>query len=152
MEDKTQDLDFVRRATLDTIANTEIGPSRLHGFGLFASQAIPADSQLCQFEGQVISIAHYHELEALLAPKLAEYRNYMFMECNYLDKQTLLARPFRTKYSYINHSRTPNTEIRQQPLRLVALRTIQPGEELTVDYRKEQLSDDYLSNPAKQFL
>lgn len=152
MQDHTQDLEFVRSATLSTIAHTDIRPSQLHGFGLHATAAIPADTLLCVLDGQVMPIAHYQAIEEQVGPTLGGYRKYVYMECNYLDKETLLARPFRTSYSYINHSRTPNTVLLRHPLRLVALRDIGPDEELTVDYRKEQLSDDYLNDPAKQFL
>ncbi|WP_192022654.1 SET domain-containing protein [Shewanella sp. WPAGA9] len=150
--DKTQDLDFVRKATLDTIAKTMIHSSELHGFGLFATDAIKDEQILYLFDGQVVTIADYEKIESLMAKDIAPYSNYIFMECNYLNNETLLVRNFRTKYSYINHSRTPNTEIRYHPMRLVAIKEIQVGEELTIDYRKEQLSDDYLTNPEKQFL
>ena len=68
----------------------------------------------------------------------------LFMEWNALDTETLLIRPFRTKYSYINHSRSPNTMLARFPLRLTAIFDIDPGDELTIDYRREPLSDDYL--------
>ncbi|MBY6185721.1 SET domain-containing protein [Marinobacter hydrocarbonoclasticus] len=152
MQDLTQDLEFVRAATLQTIAHTEIRPSQLHGFGLHVVAPIAAETLLCVLDGQVMPIDHYQTIEAQVGPATGPYRKYVYMECNYLDNQTLLARNFRTSYSYINHSRTPNTELRRHPLRVVALRAIAEGEELTIDYRKEQLSDDYLNDPAKQFL
>ena len=150
--DKTQDLDFVKAATLNTIAKTDIQQSDLHGFGLFATGTMNSEQILYLFDGQVVSIEDYEKIENLMAQQIEPYKNYFFMECNYLNNKTLLVRNFRTKYSYINHSRTPNTEIRYHPMRLVTLSEIAIGEELTIDYRKEQLSDDYLTNPEKQFL
>ncbi|MBW3139222.1 SET domain-containing protein [Ferrimonas balearica] len=152
VQDHTQDLEFVRSATLSTIVNTEIRPSALHGFGLHATAPIAAGTLLCVLDGQVMPIAHYQKMEAQIGPSLGPFRKYVYMECNYLDNQTLLARNFRTSYSYINHARDANTELVPHPLRLVALRDIAADEEMTVDYRKEQLSDDYLNDPAKQFL
>ncbi|WP_153913185.1 SET domain-containing protein [Shewanella sp. TC10] len=150
--DKTQELNFVKAATLNTIAKTDIKQSELHGFGLFATDLMKEEQILYLFDGQVVSIADYQKIEQLMAQEIEPYKNYIFMECNYLNNTTLLVRNFRTKYSYINHSRTPNTEIRYHPMRLVTLRDIQANEELTIDYRKEQLSDDYLTHPEKQFL
>lgn len=152
MNDKTQDLEFVKSATLNTITNTQIMPSKLHGFGLFATDQIKGEQILYFFDGQVIPLEHYEKIELILAKTMGPYKNYFFMECNYLDDNTLLVRNFRTKYSYINHSQKPNTEIRYHPMRLISLSDIMQGDELTIDYRKEQLPNEYLTNPEKQFL
>lgn len=74
------------------------------------------------------------------------------MEWNALNKHTLLVRPLRTKYSYINHSRTPNTEILYNPIRVVATKDINPQDELTLDYRKEALPKEYLDGHGKTYL
>jgi len=152
MNDKTLDLAFVRTATLDTIKNTLIDKSSIHGFGLFASKAIEAGQVLYEFDGQAVSVEDYNKIEMLVGEQIGPYKNYIFMECNYLDEYTLLVRNFRTKYSYINHSRSPNVEIRQHPMHLVSIKTIQSGDELTIDYRKESLSSEYLSQARNQYL
>lgn len=152
MIDKTQDLAFVRAATIDTIKNTFIKESHLHGFGLFATGAINNEQILYLFDGQIVSTRDYEKIELLMGEQMGAYKNYIFMECNYLDVNTRLVRNFRTKYSYINHSRSPNVEIKHHPMRLVSLKNIVVGEELTVDYRKENLSPEYLSKPSNQYL
>lgn len=151
MTDKTQDLEFVRGTTIDTINNTVIKDSSLHGFGLFATDGIKTGQILYLFDGQIVSDDDYEKIESLLAEQMGPYKNYIFMECNHLASNTLLVRNFRTKYSYINHSRSPNVEINYHPMRLVSLKNIEVGEELTIDYRKE-LSSELLAKPRNQYL
>jgi hypothetical protein len=74
------------------------------------------------------------------------------MECNKLDLETYLVRPYRTKYSYINHSFSPNTVLKKYPLRLISLKKIHVGEEITLDYTQEELSQEYLSSKNKDYL
>ncbi|CAM4082340.1 SET domain-containing protein [Shewanella aquimarina] len=151
--DVTQDLQFVRSVVVDNIGDTQIDVSELHGFGLFCQEfGFEAGQELCVLDGQVVTIEHYEKIEALVAPNILAYKNYIFMECNYLGADKLLVRPFRSKYSYINHSRTPNLELKRDPLRVVTLRKIVAGEELTIDYRKEPLPEAYVNNPVKDFL
>ncbi len=152
MKDITRDLYFVREYTLDTIQNTEIKKSTIDGFGLFATQIIQTNTILCILDGQVMSAKTYENLVEKLSNKVGAFKNYFFMECNKLNIDTYLVRPYRTKYSYINHSFTPNTVIREFPLRLVSLKNIKKGEELTLDYTQEELSNEYLSLKSKGFL
>lgn len=152
MEDATKNLAFVRAHTLDNIDSTKIDQSGIHGFGLFATSTIEAGTVLCALDGQVIERKHYAEIEDLVSPLISKYRKFFFMECNYLEDDRLLIRNIRTKYSYINHSRTPNTELMFDPMRVVALVRIWPDEELTIDYRKEPLTEAYLRRPDKKFL
>lgn len=53
---------------------------------------------------------------------LGKYQNYIFMEWNALSCDTLLARAFRMKYSYINHCNAPNVEIKYNPIRIETLK------------------------------
>jgi len=61
-------------------------------------------------DGQVMPWAQYNEI--MKNTDLGYFNSYIFMEWNALDKNTLLVRAFRTKYSYINHSRKPNVAIK----------------------------------------
>lgn len=152
MFEATKNIDFVRSHTLDSIENTQILESNIHGFGLVATKLISKGHCLCELDGQVIDKSKYDETEAMLTPLIPQYMKFFFMECNYLEDDKLLVRNIRTKYSYINHSRTPNTEIKLNPMRLVAIQDISKGTELTIDYRNEPLSEAYLARPDKQFL
>jgi SET domain-containing protein len=152
MEDVTKNLAFVRAHTLDNIDSTKINQSGIHGFGLFATSIIEASTVLCVLDGQVVEHKHYAEVEALVSPFISKYRKFFFMECNYLEDDRLLIRNIRTKYSYINHSRTPNTKLILDPMRVVAMERIKPDEELTIDYRQEPLTEAYLQRPDKKFL
>lgn len=69
-----------------------------------------------------------------------------------MSEDTLLVRPFRTKYSFVNHSRTPNVRIARHPLRLVALRDIAEGEEFLLDYREEPLCREHLEGHGATYL
>jgi len=142
----------VREITLDNIINTVISESDIHGFGLFATQEILNETILCNLDGQVIDREHYASIEKRLSLAAKGIEKYLFMECNYINEKQILARTFRTKYSYINHSFKPNVELRYFPIRIVAIKNIDIGEELTIDYRNEPLTDQYLSRPEKAFL
>lgn len=135
---------------IDNIHKGYIKKSQLHGFGLFASEKIECQECIGVLDGQIISWEQYKILSEKFSTEINEKT--IFMEWNAIDKNTLLTRAFRTKYSYINHSRTPNLELKTEPLRIVALRTIDENEELLLDYRKENLSEEYLEGHGKTYL
>lgn len=141
-----------REATvIDNVSPTYIDESSIHGFGLFAAELIERGSVLGILDGQVMSWDRYHTMRAALALP-SEARDYLFLEWNALAPDTLLVRAFRTKYSYINHARQPNVELRSRPLEVVALRDIAQGEELLLDYRKEPLNEEYLTGHGSTYL
>jgi len=147
------DYQFVQEYTIDNIKKGYIADSVIHGLGLFASAEIDKDDILCIFDGQIITWEKYHQIKKRLIIELeAPYDTYIFMEWNALDKETLLIRPFRTKYSYINHSRNPNVKIMKYPLRLIALCNIHKDEEITIDYREEPLNDEYMKEHGLSYL
>ena len=118
---------------IDNLKYTYISKSIIHGNGLFASENLPKDIVLGVLDGQYIKWDLHKEYDFTL-------------EWNAITKDTLLVRPYRTKYSFINHSRTPNLEIQYNPLSIKTLRNILKNEELTLDYRKEPLPDEYIEN------
>lgn len=145
-------LPFIKQNTLDNIQNTEILPSKLHGYGLFATQDIPVQTRLCKLNGQLIPKTEYQDLVKRLTPQLGALSFYFLMECNHVPNPNLyMVRSFRTKWSYVNHSPEPNCffDIYEQVLH--PLRDIKKGEELTFDYRVEPLSEDYV-NQNKEWL
>lgn len=127
---------FVTYDTKDVIDNlkyTYISKSNIHGRGLFANINIPKNEILGHLDGQHITWDLHKEYN-------------LSMEWNAIKKDLLLVRPYRTKYSFINHSRTPNLIVKYNPIRIESLKEILENEELTLDYRKEPLPDEYIEN------
>lgn len=124
---------------IDNIAFTTIRQSKIHGLGLFAENKIAAGQLLGYLDGQEV-------------PWSLHQKYNLTCEWNALTNELLLVRPYRTKYSFINHSRQPNVKIEYQPLRVVAIQNIDPDEELTLDYRREPLPEDYINNHGQSYL
>lgn len=124
---------------LDNLKFTHIDKSPIHGNGLFASQPIAAGIVLGQLDGQVV-------------PWLLHQKYRLAFEWNALDEATLLVRPYRTKYSFINHARQPNLMLRGWPLQVVARHDIAEGAELTLDYRDEPLPPEYIKSEGAFYL
>jgi len=150
--DITKDLEFIKKVVIDNINSSYIAESDIHGFGLYTNICIKEKTILCILDGQIMSWNSYDELSNYLKSKLGKYQNYIFMEWNALDSKTLLVRPFRTKYSYINHSIKPNLEIKYNPIRIETIRYIKSDEEFTLNYNNEPLSDKYLDGHGKTYL
>lgn len=121
---------------IDNIKNTYISKSNIHGRGLFAHENIPKEIILGYLDGQYIKWDLHKEYN-------------LSMEWNAIEKDLLLVRPYRTKYSFINHNRTPNLIIKYNPLRIESFKNILKDEELTLDYRKEPLPDEYIQNKGQ---
>ena len=140
----------INERIVDNIRNTYIDISSIHGFGLFAKKPIQAGAILCELDGQKMDWGHYEKLRRTI--NLGEYQDYIFMEWNALDPKTLLVRAFRTKYSYINHSKMPNVEIKYNPIRIETIKQINKNDEIVIDYNKEPLKKEYLDDKEKGFL
>ena len=146
----TTDFNFINKNVIDNIKFTHIAKSRIDGFGLFADKNLDSGTILCFLDGQVISWDHYDGMAKTI--NLGKYQDYIFMEWNALDTNTLLVRAFRTKYSYINHSSDPNVEVKYNPIRIETIKDIREGDEILIDYNKEPLKQTYLENKEKNFL
>ncbi|WP_179755178.1 alpha/beta fold hydrolase [Microlunatus parietis] len=116
---------------LDTLPFTEVRRSAIHGRGLFATASRPAGTLLGELDGQVVdAAAHPDVVDAL--------------EWNALNPTTLLVRPIRTSYGFLNHSDQPNVIIDPDGRRLRAGKPIAPGDELTIDYLAQPVPESYL--------
>lgn len=131
--------DSTIKDVVDNLKLCHIENSHIHGYGLFSDACIDSGVVLGLLDGQLIPWELHQKYDLTL-------------EWNAIDKNTLLVRPYRTKYSYINHHRSPNLVLLYDPLRIVALKSISEGEELTLDYRKEPLPDEYIESKGKFYL
>lgn len=135
----------------DNIENTKISFSTIHGYGLFATKLISSGSLLSKLDGQIVDFETFEKIKVDLGLK-KEAEASLFMEWNGLPKDKLLVRMFRTKYSYINHSISPNCKLIGSPPQLWSCNNINAGEELTLDYRDEPLPKAYLSGHGSSYL
>jgi len=119
---------------IDNISNTYVSHSPIHGFGLFANKNIRADEKIGKIDGQLIDRKHIRHFRK-------SNKIYGYNEWTAISENKLLARPFRTKYGYINHSRLPNVKL--DGLEIVTIREIQKDEEVFIDYRQEYLGENY---------
>ena len=110
----------------------KVNRSSIHGIGIFASQAIVADTCIWRFtsgfdldiEPSALELQPAHFRESMLHYGYIDPRRHRFILCC-------------DDYRFINHSDTPNVrvDIRQELYGVdFAARDIQAGEELTVDY------------------
>lgn len=129
---------------IDNIPNTIIGSSTIHGKGLFSAVPIPAGAILVLLDGQLIPLAKQRIVNADICASHCEW--------NAVSKDMLLVRAFRTKYSFINHSNNPNLRLEYNPLRIVVSSDLNRGDELTLDYNKEPLPEQYLELHGRHFL
>lgn len=104
----------------------------ISGLGLFAERKIPKDAFIVEYTGP------------LLTAEEADKRGgkYLFE----IDEDWTIDGSSRDNLArYINHSCKPNAEVEaitdERRLLVHALRDIQPGEEVTIDYGEEYFDD-----------
>lgn len=106
--------------------------SDVNGYGLIAAELIITGEMIIDFSDPTL----YKETTfAKLEPWRLEGGKYTG-----LSEERCVISEQMTKYSLLNHSRTPNAITDFEGRRVVALRDIIPGEEVTVDYRREPVS------------
>ncbi len=104
-----------------------IGESKIHRWGVYAAERIPAGRKVIEYTGEKIS---RKETKRRAEAKL----NYLFT----LDKYwTIDGAVGGSGAEFINHSCDPNlySKIVKGHILYMSKRVIEPGEELTVDYR-----------------
>jgi SET domain-containing protein len=105
----------------------DVQPSRIDGQGAFAAEAIPGRRKIGEIRGESISVREARRRARSLA-------RIMIVEVS--EKRAIDASASTDPLRFTNHSCAPNAvlRIRQGRVELYAMRTIEPGEELTVDY------------------
>ncbi len=131
---------------VDNLPDTVIGLSYIHGHGLHAKRVLVPGQVLGWLDGQRMDWSSFEALKN--NHDWGKHAGHFFVEWNALSKDTLLVRPFRTKYGFINHSRSPNLVLLYEPLRVVVNRHVMASSELTLDYREEPLRPAYFRSAS----
>lgn len=106
-----------------------VQPSPIHRWGVIAAEFIPKGHKVIEYTGERIS-----RVETARRARLSTNLNYLFTIDNYW---TLDGSVGGSGAEFINHCCEPNCKARITSGRIYyySKRDIQPGEELTVDYR-----------------
>jgi uncharacterized protein len=117
----------------------EVRKSRLHGKGAFALRRIRKGTRIVEYLGERISHA---EADRRYETKEAnDNHTFLFI----VDGRTVIdAGVDGNEARFVNHACEPNCEsvIEKRRVFIEAVRTIQPGEELTYDYQIQREADD----------
>lgn len=124
------------------VVKTKIGQSKIEGIGLFADQFIPKGTITWKFDPKFDIYFDPKEVE-----KMSEPQKDLIIHFAYLSKKS-------SKYVYsidntrfTNHSTNPNIAEDEklsegdEEICTVAIRDIQIGEEMTIDYRTIDAAD-----------
>jgi SET domain-containing protein len=117
----------------------EVRHSRVHGYGVFALRRIRKGTTVLEYLGERVSQA---QADARYANRNSR-DNHTFLFT--IDSKTVIdAGVGGNEARYINHGCEPNCESAafEKRIFIEALRTIQPGEELTYDYQIRRDADD----------
>lgn len=114
------------------LVKTHIGPSNIHGTGLFADESIPKGTAVWEFKHRFDLQLTREEISSLAPPAREQLLKYAYLEPS--GVYVLCSDDAR----FFNHSNTPNTtaliNVDGRDYRDIANRDINPGEELTADY------------------
>ena len=110
------------------LIRTRIGPSRIHGVGVFALEAVPTGAVVWRYDPAFDRIVTAEEL-ARSPPAFRAYLEAYAYPSSDLDGATLLCCDHA---KFLNHSDAPNTE--ERPFASVAARSVAEGDEITCDY------------------
>ena len=106
----------------------KLAPSKIHRWGVYATERIPAGRKVIEYTGEKISRRE--------TKRRANTRDFIYLFT--LDAYWTVDGAVRgSGAEYINHSCEPNLAARiiKGHILYMSLRDIEPGEELTVDYR-----------------
>ncbi len=125
------------------LVQTKIGPSPIHGIGIFADEFIPKGTRIWEYRSGVDSKLSEAFVRSLPAPAQTHMRNYAYK--NRVTGEYVLC---GDDARFFNHSDTPNTEDLDDSVLVegegvtIAARDIQPGEEIVSDYRTFDANSD----------
>lgn len=110
----------------------EVHNSRIHGYGVFAARRIRPGQLVMEYIGEIIDADEAYS--RYVDDEMERHHTFLFA----LDDGSFIdAGRTGNEARYINHSCEPNCEAEEVDGRILiyALRNVQPGAELTYDYR-----------------
>ena len=117
----------------------EVRSSPVHGMGAFARRRIRKGTRIIEYLGERVS---HEEADRRYESKAAnDAHTFLFI----VDSKTVIdAGVAGNEARFLNHSCNPNCEsvIESRRVFIEAIRTIEPGEEMTYDYRIQREADD----------
>jgi uncharacterized protein len=120
-------------------AAIEVRASALHGMGVFAARRIAGGTRILEYLGERVSHAEADRRYQHKDP--SDNHTFLFIVdgCTVID-----AGVNGNEARFVNHACDPNCEsvIEDSRVFIDALRTIEPGEELTYDYQIQREPDD----------
>jgi uncharacterized protein len=105
-----------------------VGPSRIHGVGVFAAERIPARRKVIEYTGELVNaVEAYRRIKS-------QKRTYVFAVNKFWNIDAVFG---GSGAEFINHSCNPNLRSRVVAGHVLynSARPIEVGEELTVDYQ-----------------
>ncbi|HWX70795.1 MAG TPA: SET domain-containing protein-lysine N-methyltransferase [Steroidobacteraceae bacterium] len=117
----------------------EVRASPLHGLGVFAARRIRKGTRIIEYLGERIS--HAQADRRYEDKDVGDAHTFLFI----VDSRTVIdAGVDGNEARFVNHACEPNCEsvIENRRVFIDALRTIEPGEELTYDYQITREPDD----------
>ena len=117
----------------------EVRDSPLHGRGVFAIVRIAKGTRIIEYLGERVSHAEADRRYSRKQP--TDNHTFLFV----VDARTVIdAGVDGNAARFVNHACDPNCEsvIEERRVFIEAVRTIEPGEELTYDYQIQREADD----------
>lgn len=111
------------------LVRTRVGPSPIHGIGVFAAEAVTAGEAVWEFAPGLDLVIPHARIPTLPAAFRAYLATYAYVSHDVAEGVVLSC----DHAKFLNHSEAPNTII--APLVTRARHDIAAGEEITCDYR-----------------
>ena len=111
------------------VIRTRVGPSPIHGTGVFACEQVAAGSVVWRFQPPFDQVLPEELVRGLPESGRDFLETYAYRSVDLGGCLVLSGDHAR----FLNHSEDPNTEA--QPLASIARRAIAPGDEITCNYR-----------------
>lgn len=110
------------------VIKTRVGPSSIHGTGVFAAQDVPVGGEVWHFNPAFDLVISESDVDAL-SDSAKEYIEMYSYRCLDLGGKRVLSGDHAR---FLNHSDDPNTE--ERPFLSIARKPIFAGDEITCDY------------------
>lgn len=110
---------------------TKLGPSPIAGIGLFADQLISAGTVVWEFTPGIDLLLSKEDIEKLSLIGQEQIHRYSYVDSDMDNKYVFCGDDAR----FFNHADDPNCDDTPPSKVTTAVRDIQPGEELTCNYK-----------------